>query len=75
MAISPIQDFPDDPVVKSPSTIQATQDPSIPASERLPGGGNGNPLYYSCLKSPMGRGAWQSTVHGVWSCKELDMIE
>ena len=26
-----------------------------------PGGGNGNPLQYSC---PMGRGAWQATVHG-----------
>ena len=25
----------------------------------------GNPLQYSCLKSPMGRGAWQATVHSV----------
>ena len=31
----------------------------------LPGEGNGNPLQYSCLESPMDRGAWQATVHGV----------
>ena len=27
-------------------------------------GGNGNPLQYSCLKNPMGRGAWWAIVHG-----------
>ena len=37
----------------------------IPRSERSPGGGNGNPLQYSCLESPMDRGAWQATVHGL----------
>ena len=26
---------------------------------------NGNPLQYSCLKNPMGRGAWWIAVHGV----------
>ena len=25
---------------------------------RSPGGGHGNPLQYSCLENPMGRGAW-----------------
>ena len=42
-------------------------------TERLPfhfslsciGGGNGNPLQYSCLENPMGRGAWWAAVHGV----------
>jgi len=29
------------------------------------GGGNGNPLQYSCLGNPMDRGAWWATVHGV----------
>ena len=29
------------------------------------GEGNGNPLQYSCLKSPMDGGAWQAAVHGV----------
>ena len=29
----------------------------IPGSGRSPGEGNGNPLQYSCLDSPMDRGA------------------
>ena len=29
-----------------------------------PGEGNGNPLQYSCLESPMDRGAWRATVLG-----------
>ena len=37
----------------------------IPGSERSPGGGNGNPLQYSCLENPMDRGAWQATVQRV----------
>ena len=45
---------------------------SIPGSGRSPGGGNGNPLQYSCLKNPMDRGAWQVTVHRV---SESDMTE
>ena len=31
----------------------------------IQGEGNGNPLQYSCLENPMGRGAWQAAVHGV----------
>ena len=38
---------------------------SIPGSGKFPGEGNGNPLHYSCLENPMGRGAWWATVHGV----------
>ena len=30
---------------------------SIPGSARSPGGGNGNPLQYSCLENPMEKGA------------------
>ena len=37
---------------------------SIPESGRSPGGGNGNPLQYSCLENPMGGGAWRATVLG-----------
>ena len=37
----------------------------IPESGRFPGEGNGNPLRYSCLETPMDRGAWWATVHGV----------
>ena len=36
----------------------------IPGSERSPGAGNGNPLQYSCLETPMDRGGWQATVMG-----------
>ena len=46
---------------------------SIPGSERPPGGGNGNPLQYSCLENPMDRGAWWAAVHGV--AKESDVTE
>ena len=35
----------------------------IPGLGRSPGVGNNNPLYNSCLENPMGRGAWQATVH------------
>ena len=38
---------------------------SILGSGRFPGGGNGNPLWYSCLENPMDREAWQVSVHGV----------
>jgi len=34
-------------------------------SERSPGGGNGNPLQYSCLENPVDRGAWRAIVHAV----------
>ena len=37
----------------------------IPGLGRSPGGGNGNPLQYSCLENPMDRGAWWATVCGV----------
>ena len=31
----------------------------------IPGLGNGNLLQYFCRENPMGRKAWQVTVHGV----------
>ena len=37
----------------------------IPGSGKFPGGGNGNPLQYSCLGGLMDRGAWRAAVHGV----------
>ena len=37
----------------------------IPGSGRLPWGGNGNPLQYSCLGNPMDRVAWWAAVHRV----------
>ena len=38
---------------------------SILGSGRSLGGGNGNPLQYSCLENTMDRGAWQATVYGI----------
>ena len=45
----------------------------IPGSGRSLGGGNDNPLQYSCLENSMDRGAWWVTVHGV--AKESDKTE
>ena len=38
---------------------------STPGLGRSPGGGNGNPLPYSCLENPMDRGAWWAIVCGI----------
>ena len=38
---------------------------SIPGLARSLGGGNGNPLQYSCLKNPTDGRAWQAAIHGV----------
>ena len=43
---------------------------SIPRSGRSPGEGNGNPLQFCCLGSPIESGAWWATVDGV--AKESD---
>ena len=45
---------------------------SVPESGRAPGEGNGNPLQYSCLESPLDRGAWWASV---WGHQEWDMTE
>ena len=37
----------------------------IPPSGRSPGGGNDNPLHYSCLDNPMDRGPWWAIVYEV----------
>ena len=47
------------------SACRAGDAGSISDSGRSPGGGNGSPLQYSCLKNPMGRGAWQTTIQRV----------
>ena len=52
--------------IKNLPAIQETWVRSL-GWEDLLGEGNSNPLQYSCLGNPMGRGAWQwqATVHGV----------
>ena len=52
-------------MVKNPSAKEAGDMGLIPGLGRSPGGGNGNPLQYSCLENSMDRDAWQATVHGV----------
>ena len=44
----------------------------VPRLGRSPRGEQVNPLKYSCLENPMGRGVWWSTGQGH---KELDMNE
>ena len=56
--------FPGGSVVKNPPA-NAGHMGLIPDPGRSPGEGNGNPLQYSCLENPMGRGAWWATVHGI----------
>ena len=54
-------------VVKSPLANAGDIRDAV-SSTRLggsPGGGNDNPLQYSCLESHMDRGAWWATAHGV----------
>ena len=63
--------FLDGSLVKNPPA-NARDAGLIPGSGRSPGEGNGNPFQYSCLGTPMERGAWWATVDGFK--KESDMI-
>ena len=69
------QGFPSGPAVKNaPANAGDARDvASVPGSGRCPGGGHGNPLQYSCLENPMGRGAWRA--YGPWGRKESDTTE
>ena len=58
------RDFPGGSLVKN-LPANAGDAGLIPRSGRSAGEGNENPLQYSCLGNPMGRGARQAIVHGV----------
>ena len=58
-------------VVKNPLT-NAGDSGSIPGLGRSSGGGNDNPLQYSCLENSMDRGTWRATVH---EATESDMTK
>ena len=72
--------FSDGAVVKNLSAIAGDMS-STPGSGWSPGGGNGNPLQYSCLENPMHkRIIWWATVLGVtenqtwpsnWACTTI----
>ena len=53
--------------------MQEAQVGFLGQEDPLPGGGDGNPLRYSCLENPMDRGPWPVTVHEV--PKELNITE
>jgi len=55
-----LTDFPGGSVVKNLPAIAREV-----GSGRSPGGGNGNPLQYSCPENPIDRGAWWVIVHRV----------
>ena len=59
-----IMGFPDHSVVKNPPANTGDKG-SISSPGRAPGGGNDNPLQYSCLRNPIDRGAWWAKVCGV----------
>ena len=59
-----IMGFPGGSVVKN-VPVNAGDMGLNPESGRSRGGGNGNPLQYSCLGNPMDRGTWWAAVHGV----------
>ena len=50
-------------------SMQETQEMQVQSlgGEDPPGGGNGNPLQFSCLGNPMDKGAWRATVWGLQS--------
>ena len=66
--------FPGGSVVKNPpANAEDRRDPgSIPDLGRSPGGRFGNPLQYSCLENPMGKGDWRARVQSI---TELDVSE
>ena len=64
-------------VVKNPpANTGDMRDPgSIPGSGRSPGGGQGNPLQYSCLKNPMDREAlWAMVLRVAKSQSQLKQL-
>ena len=67
MHIYKILGFPSGSVVKNPPANAGTAGhvDLILVSRRSPGGGNGNPVQYSCLENPIDRGAWRAAVHRV----------
>ena len=62
--------FPGGSVVKN-LPANAGDEGSIPGLRRSPGEGNGNPFQYSSLGTPMDKGAWWATVHGVTKTSDV----
>ena len=74
--------FPGGAVVKNPpaSAGNIREMGSIPGLARSPGVGSGNPLQYSCLGNPIGRGPGGYCLRDLWiqsmrTQKDSDMTE
>ena len=78
--------FPGDLVVKNlPANAgDAGETGSFSWLGKSPGGGNDNPLQYSCQENPLDWGAWSATAHGVtkshtrlrdWVCIQVIMYK
>ena len=75
LSVSLVRGFPGGATVKNPPADAGDRRDagSVPGLGRLTGGGNGNPLQYSCLGSPVDRGALAGS--SPWGHKELDATE
>ena len=64
-------------VVRTLPPVQETQETWFWSlgQEDPPGGGNGNPLHYSCLENPMDRWAWSLVGYGPQDHTESDTTE
>ena len=60
----PLVGFPGGSAVKN-LPASAGDRGSIPGLGKIPGGGNGDLLQYSCLGNPMDRGAWRLQSRGL----------
>ena len=64
IGVNKLLGFPDGSAGKE-FTWNAEDTGSVPELGRSPGGGQGNPLQYSCLENPTDRGSWKATVQRV----------
>ena len=57
-----------------PANAGDARDPAlIPGSGRSPGGGDGNPLWYSCLENSIDRGDWWAIIQ--WVAKSWTQLK
>ena len=67
VAVPLLRDFPGSATGKEPACQfrRLKRRGFCPLIGKIPGGGHGRPLQYSCLKNPIDRVAWWAAVHKV----------